>query len=138
MPDKSIHPIEIASQFLAGVENRDLSRIDAVVAPNAKFWTNVGQEDVDRATRMSRIALEFRLFKTFTFDNTRLDDFGTGFLVRAHARGSLGDGQQFDFPVCIVGDVENGAIVRLEEYFDPSAVAPILGAMAAALAGGGE
>jgi ketosteroid isomerase-like protein len=87
---------------------------------------------MDRATRLARIALEFRLFETFAFEDTRVDDFGTGFLVRARARGSLAGDKRFEFPICIVGDVANGAIVRLEEYFDPSAVAPILGAMAAA------
>ena len=125
-------PTEIATRFLAGVEHRDLAAMEAVIAQDAKFWTNVAQADSDRASRMARIAVEFRLFKTFAFEDARLDDFGTGFVVRARARGSLSNGHTFEFPICIVGDVTNGAIVRLEEYFDPSAVAPILSAMAAA------
>lgn len=132
MPDKSAKPTELAERFLAAVEHRDLGAMEAVLAQDAKFWTNVSQSDMDRATRLERIALEFRLFATFAFEDTRLDGFGSGFLVRARARGSLPDGQRFEFPICMVGDVADGLIVRLEEYLDPSAVAPILGAMAAA------
>ena len=132
MPGKAATATEIATRFLAAIERRDLAAMDAVIAQDAKFWTNVAQTDSDRASRLERIALEFRLFKTFAFEDARLGDFGTGFVVRARARGSLSNGQRFEFPICLVGDVANGAIVRLEEYFDPSAVAPILAAMAAA------
>jgi len=122
---------EIAEQFLDGIGERDLEAMRAVTAPSAAFWTNVAQADMNRETRFERIAVEFRVFETFRFEQARIDDFGSGFVVRARACGSLPGGTRFEFPLCIVGDVEDGLIVRFEEYFDPSAVAPIFAAMAA-------
>jgi ketosteroid isomerase-like protein len=121
----------IARRFLDGIASRDLEGMRAVTAPSAAFWTNVAQADMDRETRFERIAVEFRVFETFRFEQARIDDFGGGFVVRARACGSLPGGTQFEFPLCIVGDVEDGLIIRFEEYFDPSAVAPIFAAMAA-------
>jgi ketosteroid isomerase-like protein len=122
---------EIGSRFLDGIAERDLEGMRAITAESAVFWTNVAQADVDRESRFVTIAAEFRVFETFRFEQTRIDDFGSGFVVRARACGSLPGGTRFEFPICIVGEVEGGCIVRFEEYFDPGAVAPIFAALAA-------
>lgn len=123
-------PAGLAQRFIEATEAQDLDAIRALLADDAVFWTNVSQVDTDRESRLARIAVEFRTFETFGFASPRIDDFGDGFLIRASAHGSLPRGQNFEFPICIVGNVHDGRIVRLEEYFDPSAVAPILSAMA--------
>lgn len=128
-------PSQLARRFLDAIGERDLDGLRAIVDEGALFWTNLGQEDVDRETRLARVAMEFSLFETFTFEAARIDEFADGFVVRASARGSLGDGQRFEFPVCIVGETRDGRIVRLEEYVDSGPVAPILGALAGAASG---
>jgi ketosteroid isomerase-like protein len=121
---------EIATRFLDGIADRDLDAMRAVTAETAGFWTNIAQVDMDRDTRFERIAAEFRVFESFRFEQARIGDFGDGFVVRALASGSLPGGVRFEFPICIVGDVADGRIVRFEEYLDASAVAPIFASLA--------
>ena len=125
----------LASRFIAATGARDLPGLAALMAEDARFWTNIADEAVDRATRLARIELEFRLFRSFAFEDPRIDGFADGFVIRSRARGVLAGGENFEFPICIVADVRDGLIERLEEYVDASAVTPILGAMAAAVEG---
>jgi ketosteroid isomerase-like protein len=125
----------LASRFVEATGARDLPGLAALLAEDARFWTNIANEAVDRATRLARIELEFKLFRSFAFEDARIDGFSDGFVIRALARGSLASGEAFEFPICIVADVRGGLIERLEEYVDAAAVAPILGAMAAAAEG---
>jgi ketosteroid isomerase-like protein len=120
---------ELAKGFLRSIAARDLGAMRELLDDDAVFWTNVTMTDTDKETRLQRIALEFKTFDTFTFEDERIDDFGNGFVIRARAKGSLPGGISFGFPICIVGDSRNGRIRRLEEYLDPAAVTPILSAL---------
>lgn len=121
---------DLAERFVAATAARDLDGLGSLLDEQAVFWTNVAREDVDRAARLARIAVEFQIFERFEFDAPRIDDFGTGFVIRATARGAFAGGE-FAFPICIVGEVGAGLITRVEEYLDPAAVTGILAAMAA-------
>ena len=119
----------LARRFVAAVTARDLGALRALLTDDAVFWTNATMTDVDRETRLTQIAHEFRTFERIAFENARIDDFGTGFVLRARARGVLPGGAQFAFPICMVADTRNGRVRRLEEYFDPAAARPALNAL---------
>ena len=123
---------ELAKGFLQSIAARDLGAMRDLLDDEAVFWTNVTMTDTDKETRLQRIALEFRTFDTFVFEDERIDDFGDGFVIRARANGSIPGGITFSFPICIVADSRNGRIRRLEEYLDPAAVTPILNALSVA------
>ena len=121
---------QLAERFARAVAARDLDALATLFDDAASFWTNITRSAVSKAARLEQIALEFRTFARFAFEDARIDDFGTGFVLRATARGALPDGTTFAFPICIVADVRDGRIDRLEEYLDPAAVKPILNALA--------
>jgi len=123
---------ELANRFMDSVVTRDLDAMRALLDDEAVFWTNVTRVDTDKETRLARIALEFRTFEEFAFEEPRIDELPSGFVIRARAKGSLPGGTTFEFPICIVADTKAGRIRRLEEYLDAAPVAPILGALAAA------
>jgi ketosteroid isomerase-like protein len=120
----------LAQAFIDATESRDLAAMRELFHPEAKFWTNITLQDSDLESRFLRIAREFEIFATFGFTKPRIDDYGSGFVIRAGVKGSLQNGVSFEFPVCIVGDSRGGKIERLEEYLDMAPVAPILTAMA--------
>ena len=121
----------LAERFANAVEKRDLNEMRALFAPDAVFWTNISQTEIDLETRLAGIALEFEIFDAFAFEEMRIDAFPGGFLLRARARGSV-QGEGFDFPLCVVAEVRDGLLVRFEEYVDPTPVLPIAAALEAA------
>ena len=104
----------------------------ALFAPDAVFWTNISQTEIDLETRLAGIALEFEIFDAFAFEEMRVNAFAQGFVLRAQARGSVRGGERFDFPLCVVANARDGLLVRFEEYVDPTPVLPILAALEAA------
>ena len=121
----------LADRFANAVEKRDLDEMRGLFAPDAVFWSNIGQTETDLETRLAGIALEFQVFDVFAFEEMRVDAFTGGFLLRARARGSV-RGERFDFPLCVVAEERDGLLVRFEEYVDPTPVQPILAALEAA------
>jgi ketosteroid isomerase-like protein len=124
-------PAQLAQRFVDAVTVRDLDALRQLLDDDAVFWTNATLTDTRKDARLTQIAIEFRTFDRFAFEDVRIDDFDSGFVLRACARGALPGGAQFEFPICIVADTHDGHIRRLEEYFDPAAVKPILNALAA-------
>lgn len=118
----------LANAFNDAIAKRDLGAMRKLFAPDAKFWTNIGQADTGLDARMERIALEFKVFESFAFAEPRIDAFPGGFVLRARASGSV-RGERFEFPICVVADVRGGRMVRFEEYVDPAPVQPILAAL---------
>ena len=122
----------LAERFANAVTKRDLDAMRALFAPDAVFWTNISQTEIDLETRLGRIELEFEIFDAFAFEEMRVDAFAQGFVLRAQARGSIRGGERFDFPLCVVAEARDGLLVRFEEYVDPTPVLPIVAALEAA------
>jgi limonene-1,2-epoxide hydrolase len=55
----------------------------------------------------------------------------TGFVEEHRVRGTFNDGSEIDLTVCIVGEVEDGKITLLREYFDPAGAAALAAALGA-------
>lgn len=55
----------------------------------------------------------------------------TGFVEEHRVRGTFTNGGEIDLTVCIVGEVEDGKITVLREYFDPAGAAAIAAALGA-------
>lgn len=127
--DKAL--LGLANAFNDAIAKRDLDAMRELFAPDATFWTNIGQTDSGLDERMERIALEFEVFESFAFAEPRVDAFPGGFVLRARARGSV-RGAQFEFPICVVAEARDGRMTRFEEYVDPAPVQPILAALQAA------
>lgn len=52
-----------------------------------------------------------------------------GFVEEHAVRGVLPDGRALDLAVCVVGDLQDGRIVALREYFDSAAAAALVAAL---------
>ncbi len=124
-------PMELARHFLEATAGKNLADLSALFHDDAVFWTNVDQNEYDKASRLARIAVEFRVFQKFGFERPVINEFADGFVIRAVVTGCLADDVRFDFPICIVAETAGGRIQRLEEYLDPAKVTSILSAMEA-------
>ena len=56
------------------------------------------------------------------YADRRVATFATGFVQQHVLIGRLADGTKFRLPACVVATVEQGLIVRFDEYYDQSTV----------------
>lgn len=122
MPDDAMRTL--AKRFFDCVEAGDIDGLVACYAPNAEIWHNTdgliqGPED-NRKTLAGMVA---RILDR-VYDDRRVDVFPGGFVQQHVLRGTRKhDGVRLALPACIVCQVRDGKITRLDEYFDSAHVA---------------
>jgi ketosteroid isomerase-like protein len=118
---------ELANQWLTALQAGDLEGVRRSVHPDITVWHNFGDtERVGVETMLKGVAELNTQVAAFRFDESRCDVFTGGFVERHIMRGRTASGEEMDIPSCMVATVQDGRIVRLEEYLDPAQV-PALG-----------
>lgn len=109
--------LEVAERFFRAVEAGDVEAIRAIYAPDARIWHNNDRLDqtVDENLRvLSWVA------KNLTNRRYRIQRRVAipGGFMQQHVLEAETAGGPFSMPACIVCEVQNGRITRLEEYLD--------------------
>ena len=76
--------------------------------------------------------LVHRAAKGFEYGDPVRSATATGFVQEHSIRGTLSDGQKVEVPTCVVGDISDGKITGLREYFDTAAGANLRAALVGA------
>jgi ketosteroid isomerase-like protein len=116
----------VADRLFDAIENGDIPQVEKLWDPDVVVW-KVADRDRDRARALRVIAW----FVTTTIDRRyeilERQFFEGGFVQQhiLHANGR--NGGLISMRVCIVIKVgANGLIRRIDEYFDPADIAPLL------------
>ena len=114
----------LAKRFFDCVEAGDIDGLVACYAPDAKIWHNTDRlEQVPEDNRKTLSGMVTRITDRVYADR-RVEVFPTGFVQQHVLQGTrVQDGVRVELPACIVCEVKNGLITRLDEYFDSAQVA---------------
>jgi ketosteroid isomerase-like protein len=118
----------VADRLFDAIERGDTAAVEAMWADDVLVWHSGDRQDNDRA-RALRVIFWFVGHTTqrrYEVLDRRL--FGDGFVQQhvLHATGT--NGKPIAMRVCIVIIVrDDGLITRIDEYFDPADMAPLLG-----------
>ena len=114
----------LAKHFFDCVEAGDVDGLVACYAPDAKIWHNTdGLEQTPADNAKTLKGMVARIVDRL-YDNRRLQVFPGGFVHQHVLRGTRAhDGVRVELPACIVCEVKDGKITRLDEYFDSAGVA---------------
>jgi ketosteroid isomerase-like protein len=120
--DEAKEILSLAKSFFDGLEQGDISILRRVYAPDVEIWHNTDgltqtleENETTLKGFVSRIG-ERR------YSQRRTDAFPGGFVQQHVLTGVRKDGAKVSLPACIVCQVKNGRITRLDEYFDSAAV----------------
>lgn len=119
---------ELADRLFAAIENGDIAAVEQLLSPEVAVW-KIGDEHPNGRDRSVRIIAWF-VNATVDRDYRVLDRrlFDGGFVQQhiLHAKGRTG--ASIAMRVCMVIRVgADGLITRIDEYFDPAEIAPLLG-----------
>lgn len=114
----------LAKRFFDCVEAGDIDGLVACYASDAEIWHNTdgliqGPDD----NRKTLAGMVTRILDR-VYDDRRVDVFPGGFVQQHVLRGTRKhDGVRLALPACIICQVRDGKITRLDEYFDSAHVA---------------
>lgn len=133
MPAASAQTIvDVADRLFTTIQKGDFATVDRMWSDDIAVWRVGARRDPTKSDDKARALQVIDWFITATTERHYeiLDRqlFGTGFVQQhvLHATGHAG--QSISMRVCIVIRVgANGLIERIDEYFDPAEIAPLLG-----------
>lgn len=116
----------LADRMVAAIEAGDLDAVEATWAPDIVTWTNMGGEADRVATRRLLGWLTSRAHG-LRYEVTRRILLPDGFVQQHVLHATAADGTAVAMPACLVVTITDGAISRIDEYLNPSQVAPLAG-----------
>ncbi|ULL09950.1 DUF4440 domain-containing protein [Mycobacterium liflandii] len=122
---------KVADPLFTAIENGDRAEVDRMWSPDIAVWRVGARRDNDkaRALRVIDWFLSATTERRYEILDRRVfsDESASGFVQQhtLHATGRAG--QVIAMRVCIVIKLDrDGVINRIDEYFDPSELAPLL------------
>lgn len=132
MPASSTETVlDAANRLFTAIERSDVAAVDAMWSNDVAVWRSGSRRDDDKARAMRVIdwfigATTQRRYEIL--DRQLFDDGSARGFVQQHILHATGHaGQSISLRVCIVIKVgTDGLIERIDEYFDPAGIAPLL------------
>jgi ketosteroid isomerase-like protein len=127
---------EVADRLFTAIENGDKAAVDRLWSDDIAVWRVGARRDPSRTDDKARALRVIDWFVDATtqrryqiLDRQLFDDGSVGGFVQQHILHGTGHaGQSISMRVCIVIKVSaDGLICRIDEYFDPAEIAPLLG-----------
>src|SRR6266851_3129784 len=110
--------LEVADRLFKSIERGDVAAIrSSVYAPNAKIWHNNDGLTQTVEQNLALLGWVVANISEIAYTDVRRQPTPSGFVQQHVLRGKLkSSGKEFSLPACIVCEVENGRITRLDEY----------------------
>lgn len=125
MPDVVV--TEVADRLFAAIERSDVATVAQLFSPVVAVWKSGDTRDNDhaRSVKIIRWFVEATLDRRYEVLDRQVFDGG---FVQQHVLRARGrTGATIAMRVCIVIKVgADGLIARIDEYFDPADIAPLL------------
>lgn len=109
--------IDIARRFFAAIEAGDLDAIAALYAPEMTIWHNIYQVEMSGQVHLDRMRASFLpTYVKRRYTDVRILRTESGFVQRHIFEAELASGETVRVPSCLICDIHDGYIVRIEEY----------------------
>ena len=123
--------VDVADRLFSAIEKSDVDAVDRLWSDGIAVWRPGARRDDDKARALRVIdwfvtvttERHYEILDRQLFDSGKISGF-----VQQHVLHATGhSGQLIALRVCIVIRVDtNGQIDRIDEYFDPAGIAPLM------------
>jgi ketosteroid isomerase-like protein len=131
MPATAEAIVDVADRLFTAIEKSDMAAVDRMWSDDIAVWRVGARRDNDkvRALRVIDWFITTTTERRYEIlDRQLFDDGSTSGFVQQHILHATGHaGQSISLRVCIVIKVStNGLINRIDEYFDPAGISPLM------------
>ena len=120
--DESKEILSLAKSFFDGLEQGDISILRRVYAPEVEIWHNTDGLTQTLEENETMLKGFVGRISDRKYSQRRTETFPGGFVQQHVLTGVRKDGVKVSLPACIVCQVKNGKVTRIDEYFDSAAV----------------
>jgi len=113
----------LARGFFDAIEKGDIGKVRDTYAFGAVIWHNFDGKESTRDGNLATLDGFIKAVPTRRYTERKLDVFEGGFVQRHLLVGKLASGKEVNLAACVVCQVKDGRITRLDEYFDSAALA---------------
>ena len=108
----------LARGFFDAIERGDIGKVRDAYASDAVIWHNFDDKESTRDENLATLDGFIKAVPTRRYTGRRLDVFDGGFVQRHLLVGTLANGKVVSLAACVVCQVKDNRITRLDEYFD--------------------
>jgi ketosteroid isomerase-like protein len=113
----------LAKRFFDAIELGDTDAVRACYAPDAEIWHNIDGRVSTREQNVDTLRTFVARVPKRRYEHRRLHVFEHGFVQQHDLHCMVTEHREVVVSACLVCRVENGVIVRLDEYFDSKRLA---------------
>jgi ketosteroid isomerase-like protein len=119
--------LDVANRLFGANERGEYDTVDGMWADDVTVWHTGDSQDNDRARALKVIRWFMNVTTSRSYEILDRQYFDGGFVQQHVLRASRSDDVSIEMRVCIVIKVDaKGRITRIDEYFDPADMAPLL------------
>ncbi|MCE9648046.1 MAG: nuclear transport factor 2 family protein [Parvibaculum sp.] len=120
MADTESAILALAERFVAAIESGDIEAVKGCYAGDARIWHNFDEVDQTVEENLKVLGWMTRVLGERKYNILRRVAIPGGFVQQHVLTGKRKTGEAFAMPACLVVQVKDGRISRLEEYLDPA------------------
>jgi ketosteroid isomerase-like protein len=118
---------DVANRLFDAIERGDYATVEDLWADDVTVWHTGDAQDNDRVRALKAIRWFIRNTTERSYEILDRQLFDGGFVQQHVLRARRSDDVSIEMRVCIVIKVDGaGLITRIDEYFDPADMAPLL------------
>ncbi len=117
--------LEFARHFTRVIEAGDAERAKAFYAPTARIWHNTDYREIGPDENVAIFARLKQALPDMKLIITHLEVIAGGFVQADRLEATLPDGTPFRLSSCTIVKIENGLIVRVDEFIDSAETKPL-------------
>lgn len=115
------HPEAVAQALTAAFAARDAARVASLYGGDIKVWHNFDQVTQNKRENVQLLATVFAAASSLRYSAIRRSCTAMQFVQQHVIVGTWKNGQPIlPTPVCLIAEVRQGQIVRIDEYLDPA------------------
>jgi len=119
--------LDVANRLFDAIERGDYATVDGMWADDVLVWHSGDPKDNQRIRALKVIRWFMDTTASRSYELLDRQYFEGGFVQQHILRAQRSDGVSIEMRVCIVIKVDaKGLITRIDEYFDPSDMAPLM------------
>ena len=117
----------VADRLFGAIERSDVAAVEHLFSPAIRVWKSGDTRDSDRARSVRIIGWFIDSTTDRRYEVLDRQMFDGGFVQQPVLHADARNGTSIAMRVCIVIKIgADGLITRIDEYFDPAEVAPLL------------
>jgi ketosteroid isomerase-like protein len=125
MPDSDAAKLDVARRLMAAIQAGDVAAVDALYADDMLGWRSFDQQELGKQPMLRVIAYLVKHVRDLHYEKIRVLTTPAGYVQQHVLHATAPDGTKVVVPACLVVEVRDGRIARLDEYLDARAIEPL-------------